>query len=225
MSRIFALTLAVVFVSILNSYAQADSIYVWNKWCARKDTMLLFTTANNLIQIYSPSLKPADIKLKSLDNSLRIGNPETKGDTTVVMAMPYPDKGKKMRLAVMYKKTGKIIKTIDFTSDDVPSLEARVGVIKTTEALRKDILSQMTLKVVFPNSLYSYPYSIRQYTFKVQHEKGSATINVNGFFLTKEVLQQIKDVPAGTILQFTNIKATCPECAVRTLDDINLKVR
>ena len=217
--------LIALFVNCLDTYAQTDSIRVWNKYCARKDTMLLFTTANNIIAIFSPTLKPADIKLKSLDNSLRIGGPEVKGDTTFVMAMPYPGKGKKMRLAVMYKKNGKVIKTIDFNSDNVPPLVARLGIITKNEATRKDILAQMYIKATFPNSLYSYPYQIKQYTFKVHHEKGGATINVNGVFLTKEVLQQIKDAPTGTAIEFTGIKATCPECATRTLDDLKIKIK
>lgn len=219
----------VFFVAVILTYttgfAQSDSVRVWNKWCARKDTALLFNAANNIIEIYSATLKPADIKLKSLDNSLRIGNPEQKGDTLMVMAMPYPAKGKKMRLAVMYKKTGKTIKTVEFASDNVPAPVARVGNIKTDAAPRKDILTQMFLKAAFPNSLYGYPYDIRQYTFKVSTDKGGAVINVSGSFLSREVLQQIKDAPAGTNVLFTNIKATCPECATRTLPDVNLKIK
>src|SRR6185437_13478329 len=99
--------IVIFFAGVINARAQSDSVRVWNKWCSRKDTALLFTTANNVIAIYSPTLKPAEIKLKSLDNSLRISSPEVKGDTTFVMAMPYPDKSKRMRLAIMYKKTGR----------------------------------------------------------------------------------------------------------------------
>ncbi|MCW3122739.1 MAG: hypothetical protein JWQ38_2231 [Flavipsychrobacter sp.] len=209
----------------ITAYAQTDSIRVWNKWCSKKDTMLLFTAANNTIAIYSPTLKPTDIKLKSLDISLRIGKPEIKGDTTFVMAMPYPAKGKKMRMAVLYRKSGKTIKTIEFNSDNVPSPVARLGTITRTEVQRKDILSQLTIKAYFPNSLYSYPYAIKQYTFKTAHEKGGATINVPGFMMTRDVLQQIKDAPAGATIEFTGIKATCPECATRTLDDIKIKIK
>ncbi len=218
--------LVIVLLAIAaDGFAQADSVRLWNKWCSRKDTLLLFAAGNNVIGVYSPTLKPTDIKLKSLDASLRIGNPEVKGDTSFVMAMPYPKKGKRMRLAVMYRKTGRMIKTVEFESDNVPPPVARLGNITRSDAQRKDILSQITLKAFFPNSLYSYPYSIRQYTFKVSHANGSATINVNGFFLTKEVQQQIKDAPAGTVILFTNIKATCPECATRNLEDIRIRIK
>ena len=210
----------------LSALAHAqDSVRVWNKWCAQKDSMILFNTANNVIQAYSRDLKATDIKLKSLDNNLRIGAPEIKGDTVSVMAMPHAAAGKKMRLAVINNKTNKTIKVINFCSQDVPAPVAQVGIIKGSEASRKDILAQNILKCVFPNSLYSYPYRIRQYTFLISTPTGSAKIPVAGIFLSKEVLEQIKNAPAGTVVTFTDIKATCPECAVRTLDDIKLKIR
>jgi len=209
----------------INAYAQDDSIHVWNKWCAQKDSMLLFNGGNNVIQIFSHAIKPADIKIKSLDKSLRIGVPEIKGDTLNVIAMPFPGKGKNMRMAILNRKTSRVIKTIDFVSDSIPALVAKVGNIQSNEAARKNILSQTVLKVFFPKSLYSYPYSIQQYTSTVSTGKGSATIPVKGFFLTKEVLQEIKDAPEGTIVTFTGIKATCPDCAARTLADIKLKIR
>ncbi len=219
----------IILICILLSYthvnAQPDTIYVWNKWCSRKDTMLLFNSGNNLIQITSAAFKPADIKLKSLDVSLRIGTAEAKGDTTTVLAMPYPAKGKNMRLAILNKKTNKTIKIINFTSDEIPELIAHVGTIQASEAARKDILSQLTLRTSFPKSLYSYPYHIKSYTFKISTPKGNATINAKGFFMTQEMFQQIKDAPAGTVIDFTNIQATCPECATRTLPDITLKIR
>lgn len=207
------------------AYAQADSLYVWNKWCARKDTMLLFTGGNNVIQVYSKTRKPADIKLKCLDKGMRIGTPEIKGDTLSVMAMPFPARGAKMRLAILDKRTSKEIKTISFYCDSIPRLIARVGTIQASEAAKKDILTQTMLKAVFPRSLYSYPYGIKQYTFKVSTAKGSAVLPVKGFFLTKDVLGEINNAPPGTVVEFTDIKATCPECATRSLPDLKLKIK
>ncbi len=223
MKRLMILILLVA--GCYNVNAQADSIRVWNKWCSKKDTLLLFNTGNNLIQIYSPTIKAADLKVKSLDASLRVANPEIKGDTLTVIAMPFPAKGKRMRLAVQNKKTSKTLKTVSFDSDDLQPLQARVGTIQGTEAARKDILMQQTLKLAFAKSLYCYPYSIKEYTFKISSDKGAATIHVNGIFLTKDILQQIKDAPAGTVMEFVDIKVTCPECATRTLEPLKLKIR
>ena len=216
---------AIILCTGLSAYAQADSVRVWNKWCSSKDTLLLFAAANNTIQVCSHTLKPSEMVLKPVDKTLRIGKPEVRGDTISVLAMPYPSRNKPMRLSVLNARTKKVIKTVDFYSDEVPAPVARVGNIQTTEALRKDILAQNSLKVAFPRSLYSYPYTIKQYIFKMHTTKGGATIPVNGFYLTRDILAQIKDAPAGTIMEFTDIKATCPECATRTLGDIKLKVK
>ena len=207
------------------AYGQGDSLRVWNKWCEKVDTPLLFNTANNVIQIYCVGVKPHELTVKSLDYTLKIGTPEIKGDTISVMAMPHAKAGKKMRLAILNKKTQKVLKTVVFSSDDVPAPVGRVGTIKTPDALRKEILLQTALRVAFPNSLYSFPYRIKQYTFRVKYDKTDISIPVAGFMIPREVLVEIKRAPDGAFIEFTDIKATCPECATRTLDNFKLRIR
>jgi hypothetical protein len=206
-------------------WAQADSFHVWNKWCSRKDTLLLFYGGNNTIQVYCKNHKPGDLKLKSLDKTLRIGQPEISGDTLSVLAMPYPGKSKIMRLVILGARNNKILKTLTFTSDSIPAPEARLGSIQKDESFKKTILSQTKLRVIFPNSLYSYPYTIRQYTFKSRTNKGEANLVVNSFMLNTPVLTAINETPDGGVIEFTNIRATCPECATRTLTDLKLKIK
>ncbi len=223
MKQLFAFIIFCTFCNPIN--AQIDSVRVWNKWCADKDSMLLFIAGNNMIQVYSPTLKPEDIKIKSLDKALRIGKPEIKGDTLRVLAMPFPSKGEKMRLSVMHAKTSKQIRLVTFTCDTIPDPIAVFGNLKGNEAKRKDILTQVKLNLIFPGSLYGYPYSIKGYTFKISHAKGSATIPVRGFFITTDVQKEINIAPDGTVMEFTNIMATCPECATRILDDLKIKIK
>ncbi len=170
-------------------------------------------------------MKPTEYKLKSLDKSLRIGQPEIKDDTMSVLAMPYVSKSAQMRLAILNAKTSKVIKTVSFTADNIPPLVARLGNIQKDESFKKTILSQTKLRVVFPNSLYSYPYTIKQYTFKAPTPKGIASIVVNSFFLNTLVLKEINDAAEGTVIEFTNITVTCPECATRILPDLKLKIK
>ncbi len=222
--RLFIFFIAII-VNCTTTFAQTDSIRVWNKWCSRRDTPLLFTAANNVVQVYCPGMKPAEIKLKCSDWAMRIGKPEIKGDTLSVMAMPYPNKGKNMKLTISNAKTNKVLRTVNFGCDSVPKLKTWLGTIRTSEAYKKDILAQLTLKSAFPNSYYSYPYVIKSYTLRVQSPKGMATLNVNGFFITKDVLQEINNAPVGATVEFINIKATCPECVMKTLDDIKIKIK
>jgi len=215
------------FLSILSFQllAHTDSVYAWNKWCARKDTLLLFNGGNNTIQVYCEGLKPAEYTLKSIDKSLRIGTPEVTGDTVSILAMPYPAKNKLMRLAVINNKTKKTIKTLNFISDSLPAPVAQLGNINRTESYKKFILTQNKLIAIFPGSLYSYPYKITQYTFRIKSPKPTANIPVSGFFLTTPVLKDINEAPEGSIAEFSNIKATCPECGARVLENLYLKIK
>lgn len=205
--------------------AQTDSFFVSNKWCSRKDTLLLFNGGYNIIQIYNPTQKPANYKLKVLDKSLRIGTPELIGDTLTIMAMPYPSKDKQMRLAILNAKTSKIIKTLYWSSDSIPKPLARLGNIQTDEAYKKTILSQNKLSVYFPKSLYAYPYTIKQFTLKAKTPAKEVNLTANNFLLPMGILKEINEAPDGTWLEFTNIKAACPECSLRDVGDLKIKIK
>ena len=218
--------LLLIYISMLAAhvYGQADSVRVWNKWCSRKDTPVLFMESNNLIEVYAPGIKGSDIAIKSLDKKLKVSGPEAKGDTMTILAMPYIP-GKPMKVAISDKKTGKLIKTLSFYGDKAPVPAAHIGVAKGNEVSRKELMEYITMSTYFPNSLYSYPYKVTQYKFKTHYDKKDVSIAVDGFFLSKEVLEVIRDVPVGTVLQFTDIKATCPSCSPRTLADVKLTVK
>lgn len=211
--------------SSLMAQTASDSIVAWNKWCAKKDTLLLFYGANNTIQVYCKGMKPGEFKLRSLDKNLRIGTPEISGDTASVLAMPYKGKDPLLKLAVLNSKTSKIIGTLIFTADSIPKPAARLGSITHPESFKKTILSQSKLRVVFPNSLYSYPYTVKQYVFKTTNTKGQVSIPVNSFFLNTPILREIAETPDGNTIAFTEIQVTCPECATRAIDDLRIKIK
>ena len=207
-------------------HAQADSFHVWNKWCSRKDTLLLFRSGNNTIQVYCKGMKPTEYKLKSMDRSLRIGDAQIVDDTLSVLAMPYLGKEKQMRLAILNARTSKVIKMVNFESDSLPQPIARIGNMNDVkEASKSTIVRQTKLRVVFPNSLYSYPYTISSYTFKDSTATGLVNYNVKTFFLTNGVIKAIADAPENTEIIFTNIKAICPECSTRTLPDLRVRLK
>lgn len=217
--------LTLILAAYLPSFAQNEEVHIRNKWCTSKDSLVLFKDGYNVIQVYGAGLKPTDLKLKSLDKSMRIGVPEVKGDTISVMAMPFPDKGKTMRLAVLSSKTSKQLKVAEFRCDVIPNPSAKIGSLSGGDTKKKDLLAQSVMKVVFPRSLYAYPYSIKQYTFKVSTAKGSAVIPVKGFFLTNEVLKEINAAPEGTVVEFTDIVATCPECKPHPVESVKIRLR
>ncbi len=201
-----------------------DSIYVWNKWCARKDTLLLFTASYNVIEVYSPGFRPGDIYLKSLDKTLKISGVDVIEDTLTMMAMPYTTE-KPMRLAIMDKATNKPLKTILFYGTDVPAPLARLGHLKENEAPKVNILAQVGLNVYFPNSLYNYPYHITSFALKTHYDKADVNIAGKGHLISRDMEQAITRTPVGSVISFTDIKATCPDCITRQLDDLLLKIK
>lgn len=206
-------------------YAQADSIHVWNKWCAKADTPLLFATANNVLCVYSKSIKPANLIVKSMDNALKISAPEIKGDTMCFMAMPYPKLGKKMRLTISDRNTRKVLRTVSFNSEEPPKPVARIGKINGTDIPKKDLAAQKALQVTFAGSMYCYPYVVKQYTLKTRIAGKDLVAQVKGPLFDKEVQRIIDLAPVGTFLLFTDIKATCAECGDRDLPELRIWVR
>jgi hypothetical protein len=205
--------------------AQTDSIRVWNKWCSNADTPVLFNKANNIIIIHVHNIPAGELVIKSLDNALKIAQPEVKGDTISMLAMPYPKSGKRMRLAISRKDNHKLIKTITFTGADIPAPAARLGNITTDKPAKKEILAQNYLRVFFPNSFYNYPYRVKEYTFRTRMGGKDIVIPVKGYTITKEVQNILSLIAEGTFVEFTNITATCPECDTRTLETLRLWVK
>jgi len=206
--------------------AQTDQFLVWNKWCSKKDTLLLFTKSYNEIQIVSNVVDLNNIMLKPMDKTLKLGKPEIKKDTLTVLAMPYANGDKKMRMGILDKKTKKNLGTYAFTGEEVPEPEAQVGKLKGISETTKDsIMRQNSLKVVFPNSYYCYPYKIKSYLFKFKNGDKDDSVSVNGYMVTKEVIKDIFIAKEKSTIKFTNIKASCQDCTERELNDLSIKLR
>jgi GldM C-terminal domain len=203
---------------------QADTVFIWNKWCSRNDTLLLFMGSYNMIQVHSPTIKADAIMLKSLDKTLRLGTPEINKDTLSVLAMPYTTE-KPMKLAVINSRTGKVLNTVFFTADEVPQPAARLGNLKDTNETKINILSQVRLKVFFPNSFYSYPYHVKSYTFKTKVNNTDVSIPVRGNMITRDVEAAIRQTTMHSVLEFTDIKVTCPECVTKEISPIHITVK
>ena len=209
----------------LTSQAQTDTILVWNKWCARADSPVLFPTGNNMILIYSRGYEVKDLVVKSLDNALKIAKPEYKGDTACYMAMPYPKYGKRMRLTISQKGGKKPLRTVNFIAEDAPVPVATVGNLSGDHIPKRQLVAQTSMKVGFKNSLYSYPYRIKQYTFKTRLGGKDITVPVKGNLISNEISNYIGLAPEGTFIEFTDIKAACFECEPRVLENIRVWVK
>ncbi len=205
--------------------AQSADIMVWNKWCTRTDTAILYPTGNNEVLIVAEGMDPKDIVVKSLDHALKISAPDYKGDTISFLAMPYPKYGHRLRLSITSKKTKKELKQVSFSCGEEPVPIAQLGTVSKNEAHKKDINGQAFLRVVFDNSLYCYPYKVKGYTFKTRIAGKDYVIPVKGFYLTKEIQTILTNAPVGTFMEFVDIEAACAQCNPRKLPDIRFWMR
>ena len=204
--------------------AQKDSFYVWNHWCASRDTLLLFTESYNMIEVYNPNLKPDEYYLKSLDKTLKISGEDRAGDTLTMLAMPYTT-DKPMRLAIIRKSNNKPIKTILFYGAAVPVPKAKLGHLKDYEVPKVNAMAQVGLNVVFPNSLYSYPYRVISFSLKTHYDKADVKLTTKGHLLNRDMQDALTKTPEGTVIAFSDIKVTCPDCVTKQLDDLLIKLK
>jgi len=216
--------LAAALLCSIMTYGKGDSIMVRNLYCAKADSLVLFMEGNNLIQIYAPGIGAANLKIKSLDRALRVGDIKVKGDTLTALAMPYAS-GKRLRLIIADKKTNKLYKEVSFMGASIPMPKAKIGSLKDSVVAKKELLNQDNVQMIFPNSLYNYPYRIQKYTFKAQYKDKNISIPVQGLFIPIEIKKAIKELPPNTVVSFTDITATCPDCVGRQLGDIKILVR
>ena len=222
MRKIFFL--AHYLLSCAQVFARVDTMVVRNKWCTRTDTVVLYKDGWNMMQVFGGDTDPNDVRFKSLDGDLRFGAQEVKRDTLSALAMPF-ETGQKMKIAVVSKKTGRVIKEIYCITEPLPEPQAAVGFLKGNTVTKKDLLAQSLLRVTYPGSAYSYPYKILSYTFKAFREPASVTKSVDGTFIPLDVQKVVKDLKPGTAVLFSDIIAVCPDCNSRKLKDIKIVVQ
>lgn len=218
--------LAILLLATTGSRAQdSAAIQVRNKWCNHKDSIMVFEGGFNVLQVYGKNVDPKEIGLRSLHNKLRLDIPEIKGDTVNVTAMPM-ETDEAMKVAVINRKSGKVLKEVTVYAQTKPEPRASLGTkIKSGMADKKEVLNESYLRTYYPNSSYCYPYKILSYTFKAKKGNVPMQVEVKGFDVPVEVKTLIKDLPANGVAEFTNINAVCPDCYEKRLKDIKIVIK
>jgi hypothetical protein len=208
-------------------YAADDSLKVTvrNKWCNHKDSVIVYEDGFNLIQVYGKDIVAKDIQIRSLNSKLRLDRTEVKGDTAMAIAMPM-EIDDPMKISVVNKKTGKVIKEVAIYGDKLPEPRARLGNnIRGGIVDKKAVLDESYMRVFYPNSSYCYPYRILRFTFKAKKGNIPMEKQVTGFTIPTDVKQLIKDLPVNGVAEFTDIMAVCPDCYEKKLKDIKIVVK
>jgi hypothetical protein len=209
------------------TYAADDSskIVVRNKWCNHKDTVIVYDGGFNTIQVYGKDVNAKEVRIRSLSSKLKIGETEVKGDTAFAIALPK-EIDEPMKLAVVNRRSGQVLKEITVYGDKLPEPRARLG-NKVAGGIvdKKAVLDESYLRVYYPNSNYCYPYKILSYTFKAKKGNVPMEKEVTGFEIPTDVKTLIKNLPVNGVAEFTDIIAVCPECYEKKLKNIKIVVK
>lgn len=223
--RIFVF-LTILFLAGIEAQAEDSlKIQVRNKWCNHKDSIFVYDGGFNVLQVFGKDIDPKDVTLRSHNHHLRLDIPEVKGDTVNITAMPM-EIGNAMKVSVVHKKTGRVLKEVTVYSEARPEPRARLGnTIRGGVVDKKLLLDESYMRVFYPNSSYCYPYKILGYTFKAKKGNVPMEVEVKGFDIPVEVKTLIKGLPTNGVAEFTNIMAVCPECYDKKLKDIKIVIK
>ncbi|HYD21802.1 MAG TPA: hypothetical protein VEB40_10030 [Flavipsychrobacter sp.] len=200
-------------------------VNVRNKWCSHKDTIFVYEGGFNTIQVFGKEINAKEVRIRSLSSKLKIGETEVKGDTAQAIAMPT-DIEDPMKLAVVNKRSGQVIREITVYGDKLPEPRARLGnKIAGGIVDKKAVLDESYIRVYYPNSDYCYPYKILRYTFKAKKGTVPMERDVTGFDIPTDVKMLIKNLPVNGVAEFTDIIAVCPECYEKRLKNIKIVLK
>jgi hypothetical protein len=222
----FLLSILLIFAGP-TTYAAGDStkLIVRNKWCNHQDTVFVYEGGFNTIQVYGKDVSAKEVRLRSLTSKLKIGETEVKGDTAQAIVMPTEIE-EPMKLAVVNKRTGQVLREITLYGEKLPEPRARLGnKIAGGIVDKKAVLDESYLRVYYPNSNYCYPYKILRYTFKAKKGNVPMEQDVTGFEISTDIKALIKNLPVNGVAEFIDIMAVCPECYEKKLKNIKIVIK
>lgn len=177
-------------------------------------------------EIFIHSNKYVKIKLV-LSNGNNIESRYRSNDTTfytIYSEVTHDNVTSERKAELIDSLTGKRIATITFTMLDLPDKFAGINSINGDTVKKEILLASNGLCVKYSNPICTYPYYIRQYFFKTEVKGEKVVIKALGQQFTEEIRQTISRPPKYTAIFFTDISATCSNCAGRRFDDIRFVV-
>lgn len=207
-----------------NISAQSGKVHLRNRMCTLRDTAILFRDSYNQLLIYQEGVKPDDMILKSPDSTLFVYKDFIIGDTQVYTVLGFAKK-KSPRLLITNKKDKKLRHLIYFNVRPEVQSYARLGNIDTSFAFRSEIIKQDIIDITSSDPLHNLPLTITDYKFRTYQGKDTISINGYGNAFTTEMKEIVRDLPRGTVVEFTNIYTITPDAKPRRWNNIRLIVR
>lgn len=158
--------------------------------------------------------------LKSGDKVMLRNEQVRKLDSNTYILIPtLPDQH-----TLLVKKKSTIIYTKDFSVLKFPDVRVCLDTIHGTYATIEEVLANPTL-VIETGNLKDW-ISVIAFDLGIQSRNGyEATPTMLGRRFSVYQISRIKNLDPGDKLYFENIKATCPDCGVRTLMPFTIIVK
>lgn len=200
-------------------FAQTDSVYIRNQY-SRSDGPIVFLNGINLITV-----KTANADRIKLTNSPGTDILDFQVNHDTIQLRLYAHSNHQHFLLLTDTVFGRVVKKIDFEVQEVSAPFAQVGNIQTSVVSKNILLSQPGLLVSNTNNNYKYKFVVTNYILKTAFSGTTYKVNTIGPYFTKEIKDILTKLPYNTTIEFTDIRATCPDCRNRAFPSIKLLVK
>lgn len=212
MKRLFCI---VIFIIPLACFGQ---INIQNISLKHPDSSILYIGEQNYIKISGLDQKDK-IEISSSTGSINVSD-----DGLISIKVT---KANISDTLVLYQNKKAIFKKV-FVVRTLPKAIAQLGYVNKEITTVNQILLNTKLYVVLPKCDFKHSLSIMGFElslFKPNNTLKELFEYISEGELNLKQIEAIKKLKSGDILLFDNIKATCPDCAVLSLDPIKITIK
>jgi hypothetical protein len=105
---------------------------------------------------------------------------------------------------------------------------AQLGNIKDTFTTIQEILIEPTINAVIPDCYYDHRFRVVSFSISITNKDDKQILRREGIQnnqLDEKIKKIISTLKSGDRIKLTNITATCPDCALRRLNNIDLTIK
>lgn len=104
---------------------------------------------------------------------------------------------------------------------------AQLGDITNTSTTIQEILSNTKVEILIRDCYYRHNLTVRNFNIQLENKRGEQLYKeeVNGNQLTDKAIKFILKLKSGDKVNLSGLTATCPNCALRRLDNIVITIK
>lgn len=128
----------------------------------------------------------------------------------------------------VYSSNNKILSSKVYDIKVIGNPVARLGHITDTITTVQEILTDTKINVVIPDCYYDHHFRVISFSVSVTNNIGDQILkqeNILNNQLPDKFSKKINKLKSGDRIILSEITATCPDCALRRLNDITLTIK